>query len=473
VGHWHPLAQEYAWAMAAQFEHALLLDGVRGLLRFADNPLGRLEDVRRQYGTRVFYEQRGIPFVIVMDPEGIEELLVEGAGSLNKDRFTSELGRVLGRGLVTSEGDLWRRQRKLMAPSFQPKHIEKLADVMVECTETLLAGYQSGQARDVHADMMRLTLDIVVSTLFGSTPIRSEEVDEHLSAIMSDFHALMFTWRAMFPIWTPFPTRLRLKRSRDRLQHIVREIIRNKRNSEASSVDLLSRLIAAQDETGRGMSDAQLLDEALTVFLAGHETTALALTFALCCLARHPLALTRLEKEVDDVLGDEPASLASVERLEFCGAVVKEAMRLYPPVWAIGRSAIEPISIGGKEFAEGTQFMLPQWVVHRDPAWFAEPLHFLPERWLSQAGQNIPRFAYFPFGGGPRICIGNHFALLEATLALASIVRRVRLSLPATFEFDLVPTITLRPRGPIQMYVEARAHGSRGRAAPGARAESF
>lgn len=460
--------------MTARFEHAQSLAGVGGLLRFADDPLGRLEEVRRQYGTRVFYEQLGSSFVIVMDPEGIEEVLIEHAGSLNKDRFTGELGRVLGRGLVTSEGDLWRRQRKLMAPSFQPKHIEKLAGVMVGCTETLLTGYQAGQTRDVHADMMRLTLDIVVSTLFGSTPIRSDEVDEHLAAIMSDFHTLMFTWRAMFPTWTPFPTRLRLKRSRDRLQRIVREIIRTKRTSETTSAELLSRLIAAQDETGRGMSDAQLLDEALTVFLAGHETTALALTYALCCLARHPLALTRLEKEVDDVLGDAPASLASVARLEFCGAVVKEAMRLYPPVWAIGREATEPVTIGGKELAAGTQFMLPQWVVHRDPTWFAEPLHFLPERWLSQTGPSIPRFAYFPFGGGPRICIGNHFAMLEATLALASIVRRVRLSLPAEFEFDLLPTITLRPRAPIQMYVDTRTHGSRERTAPrSAHAESF
>jgi len=446
---------------AARFEHARMLSGVSGLLRFASDPLRVLEDVRRRYGTRVFYEQRGIPFAIVMDPEGIEEVLVDHAGSLNKDRFTAELGRVLGRGLVTSEGDLWRRQRKLMAPSFQPKHLEKLASVMVDRSEALVAGYQAGQTRDVHSDMMRLTLDIVVSTLFGTSPVRSDEVDEHLSTIMSDFHTLMFTWRAMFPIWTPFPTRLRLTRSRDRLQRIVRELIRTKRTSGAESADLLSRLIAAQDETGRGMSDAQLLDEALTVFLAGHETTALALTYALCCLARHPLVLTRLENEVDEVLGDEPASLASVARLEFCGAVLKEAMRLYPPVWAIGRSALEPIRIGDKQVGPGTQFMLPQWVVHRDPAWFAEPLHFLPERWLSQAGQSIPRFAYFPFGGGPRICIGNHFAMLEATLALASIVRQVRLSLPAQFELDFVPTVTLRPRAPIEMRVDIRTHGPR------------
>ena len=446
--------------MAGQFEHAELLSGVRGLLRFAGNPLGRLEDVRRQYGTRVFYEQRGIPFAIVMDPEGIEEVLIGHAGSLNKDRFTGELGRVLGRGLVTSEGDLWRRQRKLMAPSFQPKHLEKLASVMVNCTESLLVDYQEGQTRDVHADMMRLTLDIVVSTLFGSTPIRSQEVDEHLSAIMSDFHTLMFTWRAMFPNWTPFPTRLRLRRSRDRLRHIVRQIIRAKRTSASASADLLSRLIAAQDETGRGMSDAQLLDEALTVFLAGHETTALALTYALCCLARHPSALERLESEVDEVLGDTSACLASVARLEYCEAVLKEAMRLYPPVWAIGRSALEPLSVGDKLLPAGTQFMLPQWVVHRDAAWFPEPLSFVPERWLSDAAQRIPRFAYFPFGGGPRVCIGNHFAMLEATLALASIVRQVRLSLPDAFELDFVPTITLRPRVPIQMHVESRTRES-------------
>src|SRR6187402_675906 len=207
--------------MPTPFEHAKLLSGVSGVLRFVADPLGRLEEARRLYGTRAFYKQLGATVALLMDPESIEELLVGNAASLNKDRFTAQLGRVLGQGLVTSEGDLWKRQRKLMAPSFQPRHIEKLASVIVRRTEeALLRGYQTGQTRNVNDDMMRLTLDIVVSTLFGSTPIASDEVDAHLTDIMTGFHTLMFTWRALFPSF-PFPSRRQLTGARDGLHRIV------------------------------------------------------------------------------------------------------------------------------------------------------------------------------------------------------------------------------------------------------------
>lgn len=452
-----------------QFEHAEALSGALGLLRFAKDPLGSLTRAREVYGTRAFYTQFAVPFGLLTDPECIEELLVGNASSLNKDRFTAQLGRVLGRGLVTSEGELWRRQRKLMAPSFQPKSVDKLAQVMVQSSNNLVGDYASGQTRDVHADMMHLTLDIVVRTLFGSSGISPEEVDEHLSKVLAGFHTLMFSWRALFPVWTPFPTRLKLGTSRTKLRHIVADIIRSKRAGSTGGDDLLSRLINATDEAGKRMDDEQLLDEALTVFLAGHETTALALTYALVNLARHPDVATRLEAEVDEVVGSGDLSPADVPRLPFCQAVLKEAMRLYPPVWAIGRWAQKPITVGGRVFAAGTQFVIPQWVVHHDVQWFPNPLSFRPERWLDGDTDALPKFAYFPFGGGPRVCIGNYFAMLEATIALATIVHNVQLRLPDGFELKFVPTITLRPSGPILMHVERREAGVR-RGEPGATA---
>jgi cytochrome P450 len=440
----------------SQFRHADELAGLRGLFRFTGDPLGRLEHTHQLYGSRVYYQQWRTPFAVLTDPIAIEELLLGNAHALQKDQFTAQLARVLGQGLVTSEGELWRRQRKLLAPSFQPKQIESFAEVMVERTLAVLADYEDGQLRDVHADMMRLTLDIVVRTLFGSSVVRASEVDEHLDVVLRAFNTLLFSWRAVFPPWTPFAARRQLSRSRDKLQSVVREIIQQKREHASRSNDLLSRLILATDESGQGMSDAQLLDESMTVFLAGHETTALALSYALCCLAQHPEQRARLEQELNDVLGENQASLAHVNQLVFCRAVLQEALRLYPPVWAIARSAVRSLELDGKRFEPKTQFLLPQWVVHRDPQWFSEPLAFRPQRWLNGECDKLPRFAYFPFGGGSRVCIGNHFALLEATLALSTIAQSVRLELAPEFRLQFAPTITLRPSGPVEMRVTRR-----------------
>ncbi len=449
------------------------LTGFRGLMRFAGDPLGRLETARRLHGTRVFYKQWGIPFALLMDPEIIEELLLGHAQLLKKDRFTAQLSSVLGQGLVTSEGELWRRQRKLLAPSFQPKQIARFSEVMVERTIALLEGYADGQTRDVHADMMRLTLDIVVRTLFGSRVARSDEVDEHLSVILNGFHTLMFSWRAAFPTWMPFRARRRVTHSKDQLERIVDDLIQQKRPHAQAGSDLLSRLICATDEQGQGMGDRQLRDEALTVFLAGHETTALALAYALYCLAKHPRVRTRLESEVDQVVGRDRVSIDHLERLQYCRAVVKETMRLYPPVWAIGRWAQEPFELLGTPVAADTQFVIPQWVVHREARWFEAPLEFEPARWLSPEQGKLPRFAYFPFGGGSRVCIGNHFAMLEATLALATIVQRVALELPSAFQLEFVPTITLRPRGPMNMHVRGRGAFKRSNGASANSVRSF
>jgi cytochrome P450 len=362
---------------------------------------------------------------------------------------------IVGRGLLTSEGELWKRQRKLLAPSFQPRQIAGFAEIMVERTLAMLKSFEEGQQRDLHADMMHLTLDIVVRTLFGSEIVRAGEVEVLLERIMNDYRALMMSWRAALPTWFPFPIRWRFKATRSALRRILNELISDRRKAPLAS-DLLSTLIAARDDEGRGMSDEQLLDEALTVFLAGHETTALALGFSLSLLSQHRELRAELLAELEQVLRGAPPTYDDVQRLPLCNAVVREALRLYPPAWAMGREAAEDFSLGGVAVARGVQLVTSPWVVQRDARFFTEPLAFRPKRWLGSETATLPRFAYFPFGGGPRVCIGNHFALLEAALVLATILTHVELDSVATSAPALSPSITLRPVGGLPMRVARR-----------------
>jgi cytochrome P450 len=319
----------------------------------------------------------------------------------------------------------------------------------------MLSTFHDGEERDIHAEMMHLTLDVVVRTLFGSEIVRAREVEVFLESTMTDYRDLMMSWRAAFPPWFPFPARLRFKHSRAGLRSIINELIADRRKAPPSS-DLLSTLLAARDDEGRGMSDEQLLDEAMTVFLAGHETTALTLAFALFLLARHPDVRDQLTSELERVLGGAPPRYEDAARLTLCSAIVREAMRLYPPAWAMGREATEELSLLGCPVSRGSQLIVSPWIVHRDPRWFQEPLEFRPQRWLNGETDGLPRFAYFPFGGGPRVCIGNHFAMLEAVLLLSTIVSRVRLDREETSELVLSPSITLRPAGPLTMRVSRR-----------------
>lgn len=432
------------------------LDGLQGLLRFARDPLGELTMARQAHGRLVRFRQLGVEFLYVAEPKVIEEILVGKHAELFKDNMTSHLSRVLGSGLLTNEGDSWKRQRKLLAPSFQPRQIEGYADVMVTQARDLVREYADGSRRDVHSDMMRLTLDIVVRTLFGSRITRVEEVETALDEIVGDFQQLLFSWRSVFPLWFPFPRRMRLELNRRRMKNILSEIIEHKRPDAEQNSDLLSRLIAASDDAGCGMSDEQLMDEAITVFLAGHETTALALTYALICLAENPEARESVADEIERVVGSRALTLEDAERLPWTRAAVSEAMRLYPPAWAIGRQLIEDSEIAGRKARKGTQILIPVWVVHRDPDWFERPTEYRPERWLEEERKELHRFCYLPFGGGPRVCIGNHFAMLEAVLVLASLVQQVRLDLPKAFRLELTPTVTLRPSGPVTMNVSRR-----------------
>lgn len=427
---------------------------------FGSDILSGLTHVHRRYGDFV-RTRLPLQLYFVADPHVIEEILVKKAEWFHKDRTSRLMSRVIGNGLLVNEGESWRRQRRLLQPAFHHQQLQSYASLMVEAIERAAAGWHAGEVRNVHEDMMGVTLRIVAGTLFGAdVSSRASDLGGVISTLMEDFTRLMgLVGRFRPPPWVPTPTNRRFRRSASRVEAVVLEIIEARRKAIAATGaagdDLLSLLIAARDDEGGAMADAQVRDEALTLFLAGHETTALALTYALVLLARHPERQARLYDELRSVLGGRPPGLADLERLRYTEMVLLETMRLYPPAWALGRRATQEVEVGGFRLPKGAEFIMSQWVVHRDPRRFDEPEAFRPERWEGDLAQRLPRFAYFPFGGGPRVCIGNRFAMMEAKLVLAGALQRFRFSPAGADELALLPTVTLRPRGPVRLRLDA------------------
>jgi cytochrome P450 len=435
-------------------EYSPELSGVTGLYRFGRDPLGMLSLAKERHGDAVRFGQFKQKNVIFNDPDAVEAILVGRHAEFAKDLFTRDLTLLLGTGLLTNEGDAWKSKRKLMAPSFQPREISAYGETMVECAESTLSRLREGEPFDAYAAMMRLALDVVARTLFGAKFDRFDVVEECLWVADRSYRDLWRTWRAFVRRWFPLAAFRDLADARRRLDEVLLEIIRKKRAEPGS--DMLSKLIALTDESGQGMSDDEIRDEAMTVFLAGHETTALALTYTLHLLATHPDVYARLIDEVDRELGGRRPNVADAPKLTFTHAVVRESLRLYPPVWAMARLAADDTELLGVPIPKGTQVIASQWVIQRDPRWFREPLRFRPERWLEGETGEIPRFAYFPFGGGPRVCIGQHFALLEVALILARFAQEVRFEREPNAKLELSPVITLRPKGPVHFRVRRR-----------------
>jgi cytochrome P450 len=429
------------------------LDGLRGIMHFAASPLNAFTQAHEKHGDLAQFTQLGRTYYLVFDPARIETVL-QLRSHVIKDYFTRDLGVVLGEGLLNAEGEAWKRNRKLMAGTFQPREISGFARSMVACTDAIVAGFRDGDVRDLHNDSMRLTLDVVVDTLFDTKLSRFDDVEHALSEISLEYQRLWQTWRIMLPAWVPVEPRRRIKRARALLDEVLLELIRQKR--EKPGRDLLSHLIALQDEDGRGLTDAQLRDEAMTLFLAGHETTALALTYVFHLLATHPELYAKLLAEVDSVLGDRMPTHEDAAKLPFTSAVIREGLRLYPPAWTMAREATSDVDAGDLRIPAGVNVIMCQYVVQRDARWFHEPNRFRPERWLGDECSELPRFAYYPFGGGPRVCIGQHFALLELVLVVARMTQSVRFERDAGASFQLSPVITLRPGAPVHFTVRRR-----------------
>lgn len=426
---------------------------------FGAGVLEGLTFIHRQYGPFV-RTRLPLQLYFVADPACIEEILVKKADRFRKDRTSRLLSRVVGNGLLVNDGESWRRQRRLLQPAFHQRQLQSYAAAMVGAIERAAATWQTGEVRNVHEDMMAVTLNIVAEALFGAdVSADAGHMGRIISELMEEFGRILgLAARFQPPAWVPTPANRRFRASARKVDRVILRVIdaRRRNPSGPAQDDLLSLLIAARDEDGSTMTDAQVRDEAVTLFLAGHETTALALTYSLYLLALHPECQARVADELARVLDGRTPGLGDLESLKYTDAVLHESMRLYPPAWVMARQALTEVEIGGFHFPKGAEFVMTPWVVHRDPKSFADPEAFKPERWEGDLAQRLPRFAYFPFGGGPRVCIGNRFAMMEAKLVLAVALQRFRFEVTPQTELTLLPSVTLRPRHGVRLRLAAR-----------------
>ena len=430
---------------------------IMGVMReFNRDTLGFIERCR-DFGDVVRTRFLWVYAYFLYNPADIETLLTTNARSYRKAESLRSpfFHRLVGNGLVTSEGDFWRRQRRLAQPAFHRQRISSYGDIMVQYAQRMMANWHDGEARDLSRDMTRLTLEIVVKTLFNSDVSKdADHIGQILTRLVKPF-ASQATVKWILDNRLPTPDHRRYFNDVSEIDRIVFRIIAERRASGYDEGDLLSMLLQAQDDDGTRMSDAQLRDEVMTLFLAGHETTALALSWSWYLLASHPEAEKKFHAELDEVLGGRTPVVSDMPNLKYTEMIAKEAMRLYPPAYAVGREAIEETEIGGFRVPKGTQLFAFQWVTHRDPRYFDDPAAFKPERWTSEISEQLPKYAYFPFGGGPRQCIGNYFAMMEIVLLLATIGQRFQFALTEE-KVEVLPVLSLRPKSGIKVTVKQR-----------------
>jgi cytochrome P450 len=417
-----------------------------------NDPTGLLLTAQRTYGDVCEYRMaRRLCFVF--HPEGVQHVLKENARNYDKRTIGyQKLKLALGDGLLTSEGDFWLKQRRIIQPAFHRDRLRHFGEVMTGSAEEMLIRWResarAGRPLDVAAEMMRLTLEIIGLTMFSIK--LTEDADElgHMTTVALEYiNQRMTSWTAAFdfPEKLPTPNNRRFRAAQQRGDELVLAIIEARRRGGAVHRDLLSMLMEVRDaDTGEGMSDRQLRDEVLTVFAAGHETTANALAWTWALLSRHPDVGRRLRAELDETLGGRTPTTDDLPRLEYTSMVVKEAMRLYPPAWVVSRNALADDVIGGYRVRAGTVVVVSPFVTHRHASYWDNPEGFDPERF--RAEREIPRYAYFPFGGGPRFCVGNNFATMEMQLVLATIAQRFEVQLVPGFPVEMDPLVTLRPR---------------------------
>lgn len=446
-------------AQAAAPVRRSLPPGPRGLaaltnvFAFKHDWSGFLHRCQREYGDVVYFRFLSVPLCLVAHPDGIEYVLVKNAANFEKSRDYRAMRALLGNGLLTSEGNFWQGQRKLIQPAFRHDNIFSYAKLMTEAAGALVEQWRDGETRDVHEDFMAVTLEIVAKSLFGSEMSQDTRgVGQAVNMVMNlfiDHASLAF----LLPESLPIPKSARLRKSIEHLNGVIQGIIRGRRAHPRPVNDLLQTLLEVRDESGAGMSDEQLRDEVMTLFLAGHETTSNSITWTLRLLAENPEKEAALHAELHAVLQGRQPVASDLPRLTYTGMVVKEALRLYPPAWGIGRRALEEFELAGCRIPAGTNLFMLQWITQRDARFFPEPERFEPERWEEDPARSgkLPRFAYFPFGGGPRVCVGAGFAMMEAMLLLATFAQRFRFELVPGQDLQPLFSVTLRPKHGLKM----------------------
>jgi cytochrome P450 len=422
-------------------------------------------DAARRYGEVVYFKIGPRHGYLVTNPADIRHVLQDNARNYKKSPLYDKLRGLLGNGLLTSEGDFWLRQRRIAQPAFHRQRIAALAGVMADAAREAAARWAAiapgGQPVDVDEEMMRLTRTVVLRTLLGADlgPF-SYSVDDAWRILNQ--HIGESFWSLGLTDWWPSAKTRRLQAARAVLRGAVEHVIAARRHRPSESADLLSMLMSARDEdTGETMTDDQLRVEVTTFLLAGQETTSLALTWIWYLLSQHPAAQRRLEDEIDDALGDRPPEYVDLVSLPYTRMVIDEALRLYPPAWGFSREALGDDEVGGFCVPPGWLVFVIPYVLHRLPAFWENPEAFDPERFSPERAAERPKFTYLPFGAGPRQCIGNQFALIEAQLVVATIAQRYRLHLAPGHTVDPWPLITLRPRFGMPMTIERREIGAK------------
>ncbi len=425
------------------------------LPQFRKNAPVFLQSLARDYGDLVHYRLGPQDVYLVSKPEWIKDILVTNQTNFTKSRFLERAKILLGEGLLTSEGEFHRRQRRLVQPAFHRDRLLGYASAMVEITAQTRERWSNGAQIDMSREMMRLTLSVVAKTLFNAdVSSEADDIGNALTQVMILFDMVLMP----FSEWIeklPLPSIRRFEKARDFLDKTIYGIIAERRASKEDKGDLLSMLLLAQDEDGSaGMNDKQIRDEALTLFLAGHETTANALMWAWYLLSQNPSAAQKFYDEVDSVLQDRLPTFDDLTRLKYTEGVFAESMRLYPPAWVIGRRVKTDYTIAQYTVPAKSILMMSPWVVHRDPRWFPEPGQFNPERWSQP--DDRPKFSFFPFGGGMRVCIGERFAWMEGVLLLATVAQRWRFKLVPGHPVATAALITLRAKHGMKMVAERR-----------------
>jgi cytochrome P450 len=433
-----------------EFTVALARDPIRFLTRLA-----------REHRDVAHFRMGPQEMLFVTAPELIREVLVTKQRSFHKGRGLERAKRLLGEGLLTSEGEFHLRQRRLVQPAFHRERVAGYGRVMSDYAARTRERWRDGETLDVAEEMTRLTLAIVGKTLFDAdVEGEAEEIGEALTQSFQSFTFAVLPFGELLDR-LPIPPTIRFRRARARLDATIYRLIDERRRSPGDRGDLLSMLLLAQDPEAAGgasdrMSDEQVRDEAMTLFLAGHETTANLLSWTWYLLSQHPAAEARLHAELDAALGGRLPTAGDLARLPYARMVLAESMRLYPPAWIVGRRAVEAVEIGGYSVRPRTIVLMSQYVTHRDARWFESPERFEPDRWLPERVAERPKFSYFPFGAGTRVCIGEQFAWMEGTLVLATLAQRWRLRLAPGHPVAVQPIITLRPKHGMRMTVHAR-----------------
>ncbi|WP_255195489.1 cytochrome P450 [Halorarius litoreus] len=425
--------------------------------QYARDPFTFMTAVGRAYGGVARFQLADRETFMLTNPEDIEEVLVAGEKQFRKPVFGDDaVQELLGNGLLLSEGEFWRQQRKRAQPAFDPRRITSLADRMVEHTRSHIADWDDGDVVDIREEMAQLTVKIIVDAMFATTV--DDDTTERIQAALEPLGARFEpdAVRFLTPNWVPTRENREFHDAVGTLEDVLDDIVAERRDGgvDDDAQDLLAIMLRAT--AANEIDDRVLRDELMTMLLAGHDTTALTLTYALYLLDENPAARDRLTSEVDDLLDGRPPTASDVHEMAFASRVLNEAMRLYPPVYVMFRQPRTDVKLGGYRVPEDALVMLPQWVVHRDPRFYDDPETFDPDRWAPERVRERPNYAFFPFGGGPRICIGKQFSLLEARLILGVLLQQFDLHRTSDAPLQLRPSLTMHPRDPVEMELRAR-----------------